>query len=337
VSLPLAVSAGDPAGVGPVISLRAAAERCGTVPLAIFGDARQLHAIAQVEGLAQKIVPMAADRIAHAAPGTISIVDTGCVAEDAYLRHGPSALCGAAQLHTLDAAARSVRAGQARALVTGPTSKAAIVSAGHAFTGQTEYLAQLDGLADDAVSMLFLGPTLRVGLVTTHLALADVPRAITRDKAERTIRHVAEAVGRLYRGRTSRIAVIGLNPHAGEGGLFGQEERDVLEPLVAFMRGPLAERHVQLSGPAPAESVFRAAQRGELEGVVAMYHDQATIAAKLLDWGASVNTTWGLSFVRTSVDHGVAYDAAASGTASHEGMGAAMDMALRLTDTAGRG
>jgi 4-hydroxythreonine-4-phosphate dehydrogenase len=337
VTLPLAVSVGDPAGVGPLISVRAAAERCVAVPVVVFGDAEQLRAIAQAEGLADKIVSIAPSEAARAVRGKIAMVDTGHVVEAAWRAHQPNALCGAAQLRTLDAAATSVRSGQARALVTGPTSKAAVVSAGHSFTGQTEFLAHFDGLADDAVSMLFLGPTLRVGLVTTHLALAGVPRAITRARAERTILHVAEAARRLFREHKIRIAVIGLNPHAGEGGLFGNEEHDVLEPLVASLRGPLSERGIQLSGPAPAESVFRAAQRGDLEGVVAMYHDQATIAAKLLDWGASVNTTWGLSFVRTSVDHGVAYDAAAAGSASHEGMGAAMDMALRLTDTTGRG
>ena len=127
---------------------------------------------------------------------------------------------------------------------------------------------------------------------------------------------------------------MGLNPHAGEGGLFGREELDVIAPaLAALARGsPVRERRGgAVQGPAPAESVFRAAQRGDIDGVVAMFHDQATIASKLLDWGSAVNTTWGLPFVRTSVDHGVAYDAARDDTADADGMLAAMRMAIRLT------
>jgi len=229
-----------------------------------------------------------------------------------------------------------VQRGGAQALVTGPTSKAAVVASGAHFTGQTEYLAVLDGKADDAVSMLFLGPTLRVGLVTTHLSVRALPDAITDARVARTVAHVAEAAIRLFPagavdGGPRRVAVVGLNPHAGEDGLFGWEERDVIAPVVARLRSPLAAHGVSLTGPYPAEAVFRAAQRGELEGVVAMFHDQATIAAKLLDWGASVNTTWGLSFLRTSVDHGVAYDAARSGVVESAGMVAAMEMALRLS------
>ncbi len=224
--------------------------------------------------------------------------------------------------------------GLARALVTGPTSKAAIVQAGHPFIGQTEFLAGLAGLADDAVSMLFLGPRLRVGLVTTHLSIADLPQAITEARVVRTVRHMAEVLTRLYPEKATRLlSVVGLNPHAGEGGLFGREEIEVLEPALARLRGesPFADGQVQLLGPAPAESVFRAAQRGDVDGVVAMFHDQATLASKLLDWGAAVNTTWGLPFLRTSVDHGVAYDAVVADKIEAEGMLAAMQMAVRLT------
>jgi 4-hydroxythreonine-4-phosphate dehydrogenase len=133
--------------------------------------------------------------------------------------------------------------------------------------------------------------------------------------------------------RTPSIAVAGLNPHAGEEGLFGREELDVVAPALRALaaEAPFASGAVRLEGPVPAEAVFRAAQRGDVDGVVAMFHDQATIASKLLDWGAAVNTTWGLSFLRTSVDHGVAYAAAAQGVAEHDGMLAALDLALSLT------
>jgi 4-phospho-D-threonate 3-dehydrogenase / 4-phospho-D-erythronate 3-dehydrogenase len=332
VSLPLAVAVGDPAGIGPVVSLRAAARLVGQVPVVLFGDAAQLCELAQREGISAAVVHAPPE----APPGTLGLIDVGRVSRASLSRHAPSAEAGAAQLEALQRAAESVQRGQARALVTGPTSKEAIVSSGHAFVGQTEYLAHLAGLAADAVTMLFLGPTLKVALVTTHLAIAQVPAAITGARVSRSVRHLAEALLRLSGDRPCSLAVAGLNPHAGEGGLFGREEIEVLQPALAELsrEPPFGSGRVVLTGPVPAEAIFRAAQRGDVDGVVAMFHDQATIASKLLDWGAAVNTTWGLPFVRTSVDHGVAYDAARAGTADAEGMLAAMQMALRLTGDA---
>jgi 4-hydroxythreonine-4-phosphate dehydrogenase len=324
----LAVAVGDPGGVGPEVSMLAAHALRERVHSVLYGDAAQLSGIAARHGFATLL------RGGSEGPceaGCITVVDTGSLPEAVWRAHAPSAASGAAQLRALHWAASSVRRGEAAALVTGPTSKEAVVASGTPFTGQTEYLAQLDARPDDAVTMLFLGPVLRVGLVTTHLAVSAVPEAITAARVERTIRHVTEAVERLHPSGPRRIAVVGLNPHAGEHGLFGREEIAVMGPVVDRLGPELAQRGVALTGPLPAEAVFRAAQRHDLEGVVAMYHDQATIAAKLLDWGASVNTTWGLSFLRTSVDHGVAYDAARAGTAESAGMLAAMEMALHLT------
>jgi 4-hydroxythreonine-4-phosphate dehydrogenase len=207
------------------------------------------------------------------------------------------------------------------------------VRAGHRFVGQTEFLAALSGLDEDAVTMMFLGPKLRVALVTTHLAIAAAPEAITPARVKRTVRHLAQVLERLIESTPRTLVVAGLNPHAGEEGLFGREELDVVAPALAELahEDVFREGRVQLRGPEPAESVFRAAQRGDIAGVVAMIHDQATIASKLLDWGSAVNTTWGLPFVRTSVDHGVAYDAARSGTAEADGMHAAVSLAIALT------
>lgn len=327
----LAVSVGDPAGVGPAVSVRAAVRLGARAPVALFGDAAQLHALAAREGAALKELSL--DALATFEGPEIGVVDTGRVSPDGIACHAPNAEAGAAQLHTLLVAARAVRDGAARALVTGPTSKEAIVLAGHPFVGQTEQLAELAGLAPDAVTMMFLGPKLRVALVTTHLALADVPAAITEARVTRTVRHLAQALLALSRVRPRTLAVCGLNPHAGEGGLFGREEIDVVAPVLAALSGepPFATGEVRLTGPTPAEALFRAAQRGDVDGVVAMFHDQATIASKLLDWGAAVNTTWGLPFLRTSVDHGVAYDAARADKADADGMLAAMELALRLT------
>lgn len=316
-----------------MVSVRAALSRSGDAPIVLFGDARQLR---QLVGL---VSPSAECHVVDAldpvvpVPERVYVLDTGAVDEALLAHFAAQPETGEAQLATLQAAALAVRDGRARALVTGPTSKAAIVAAGHPFIGQTEFLAALDGRAPDDVTMLFLGPVLRVALVTTHLAIADVPAAITAARVMRSARHLAAALLALSPQAKVRLALTGLNPHAGEAGLFGREEIDVIEPALVSLRRepPFATSEAELFGPWPAEAVFRAAQRGDLEGVVAMFHDQATIASKLLDWGAAVNTTWGLSFLRTSVDHGVAYDAAAEGRADHAGMCAALDLALRLT------
>lgn len=293
---PLLVTTGDPAGVGPLVSARGVEEL--EVPFLLLGDASRL-------------------------PTQASVVDTGRVSDAAVEAHAPSVEGGRAQLATLDAAIDRALRGEGRALVTGPVCKEAVELAGVPFTGQTEHLARRVGLAADAVTMLFLGPRLKVALATTHVAVSALPTAITQPRVERACQHLREALTRLG-VETPKIVVSGLNPHAGEGGLFGSEERDVIAP---------AARAQGAEGPIGAETAFRLAAAGEVDGVVAMFHDQATIASKLLDWSHAVNVTWGLPFLRTSVDHGVAYDAAAAGVADVSGMRAALRMALRLTES----
>lgn len=313
---PLAIAVGDPAGVGPLVTMRALASRPPAGGAIVIGSARQLGALARELG-----APLAG----------CTVEDAGDVDHAVVTAHAPTREGGRAQLVALERAMDAVATGRARALVTGPVSKEAIVLAGTPFVGQTEHLARRAGLAADAVSMLFIGPRLRVGLVTTHASLRDVPEAITLARVVRTGTHLADALGRLDGARVPRIAVLGLNPHAGEGGLFGREELDVITPAVAALRaGPIGAR-AAFVGPLPAESALRGAADGAYDGVVAMFHDQATIASKLLDWGAAVNVTWGLPIVRTSVDHGVAYDAARRGVADEAGMAAAIDLAARLT------
>lgn len=315
--LPLAVSVGDPDGIGPEVSLRAALAFRGG-PVELYGDASALRRLAAGLG------PTAGGPL----PRIVHVADWEGVA-----RGIPTAAGGRAQLLALDAAADAVRGGRARALVTGPTSKAAITASGVPFAGQTEHLALRAGLAPDAVTMLFLGPRLRVGLATTHLALRDVPAAVTAPRLVRTARHLADACGRLGVA-APRIVLAGLNPHAGEGGLFGDEEEAAHATAVDALRAapPFREGPATLVGVRPAEAAFRDAAAGRVDGVVAAYHDQATIASKLLDWGEAVNVTWGLPFVRTSVDHGVAYDLAPTpGRADPGGMAAALALADRLT------
>ncbi|MFW6067102.1 MAG: PdxA family dehydrogenase [Myxococcota bacterium] len=334
---PLAVAVGDPAGVGPLVSVRAALECAEGDRIVLFGDAERLTAMAGAEpgGRWTRVRRVEADAVK-----TLELGEIGCVHvsdwDDAWVdRRGPTAEGGRAQLAVLDEATASVRSRATRALVTGPTSKDAIHHAGVPFVGQTEHLATAAGMAKDAVTMMFLGPRLRVALVTTHLAVRDVPDAIRAERVERTAVHAAEAVLRLAAAGdpAPRLVVTGLNPHAGERGMFGDEEACAIFPGIerARRQPPFAGGRAVLDGPLPAETAFRQAAEGAWQGVVTMMHDQATIASKLLDWSRAVNVTWGLPFVRTSVDHGVAYDAAARGEVEHAGMVAAMRMAQRLT------
>ncbi len=332
MNAPLGISVGDPAGVGPIVTAKALAVALERDRALVFGDAGRMAALLAAERVPHRALASAADVLE---PGVVGLVHAARVPDDVIEARAPSAAGGEAQLAALDAAIAAVRDGHARAVVTGPTSKEAIHLAGHPFIGQTEHLARAASLADDDVTMMFLGPRLNVALVTTHLAIRVAPDAITAPRVERAILHLGEVLRRL-RGAAARaptLHVTGLNPHAGEAGLFGDEEVRVIGPAIAAARSkaPFADGAVELVGPRPAETVFRQAAAGAIDGVVTMLHDQATIASKLLDFGDAVNVTWGLPFVRTSVDHGVAYDAARHGTASADGMVAAIRMAQRLT------
>lgn len=313
---PLAVSLGDPSGVGPRVGVSAVAALRSTDAFLVVGDARRLR-----EAFARVGVETS-ERAARR--GDVALVDVARWSDGLLAKHAPSAEGGRAQLAALDAAIDIVSRGEARALVTGPVSKASIVASGVPFVGHTERLAQRAGLDDDAVTMLFLGPRLRVALVTTHLSVRDAAAAVSPARVRRSIEHLVAACQALGIERP-RIEVTGVNPHAGEGGLFGHEEAQVAPAVRAC-----AALQAEVVGPIPAEAAFRRAASGENDGVVAMLHDQATIASKLLDWGAAVNVTWGLPYVRTSVDHGVAYDAAAAGKADDDGMRAALALATRL-------
>ena len=306
----LVFAVGDPAGVGPRVSIDAARAMVARAEVTLVGCGAQLGAMAP----------------------ELDVLDVGDVALATVDSHRASVEGGRAQLAALDRAIDEVIAGRADAIVTGPVSKAAITSTGARFVGQTEHLAQRAGLRDDEVTMMFLGPKLKVALVTTHLAVRDLPHAISERRIVRATRHLGEALMRLGALRGARVVVTGLNPHAGEDGLFGDEEPRTITPAITRARAeaPFADHALVLEGPTPAEAAFRFAADARVAGVVAMFHDQATIASKLLDWGHAVNVTWGLPFVRTSVDHGVGYDAARAGTIESSGMIAAAEMALAL-------
>ncbi|HKU39435.1 MAG TPA: 4-hydroxythreonine-4-phosphate dehydrogenase PdxA [Polyangiales bacterium] len=332
---PLAISTGDPGGVGPEIALAVALETRHEDPAVLFGDAAALLGRARELGAADACRVLDPDALSVSA-GEVGMVDVGAAPAEAR-QHRATAAGGEAQLRALDAAIAAASSGRARGLVTAPMSKAAVTLAGHDFVGHTEHLARAAGLADDDVTMMFLGPRLRVALVTTHIAIADAPREITPARVLRSVRHLAAALLRILpvraAGAAPRLCVTGLNPHAGEAGLFGDDEPRAIQPAIdrARLEPPFSDGRLALEGPTPAETAFRVAANGGMAGVVAMLHDQATIASKLLDWGDAVNVTWGLPFVRSSVDHGVAYDAAASGKIEVAGMRAALRMAQLLT------
>jgi 4-hydroxythreonine-4-phosphate dehydrogenase len=214
-------------------------------------------------------------------------------------------------------------AGRLDAIATAPMNKEALALAGFAWRGHTEMLAHLTGARD--VAMMFHSPRLRVVLATVHVPLSAVPSLLTQARVETTLTLAASAVPR-FGVATPKLALAGLNPHAGEGGLMGAEDRDVLVPAVEAVR----RRGIDVTGPVPADTVFRQAVDGQFDAVVACYHDQGLIPIKLVGFGTAVNITLGLPIVRTSVDHGTAFDIAGQGVADETSLVHAVVLAARL-------
>jgi 4-hydroxythreonine-4-phosphate dehydrogenase len=306
----LALTVGDPAGIGPEIVLRALAspERPDAV-FSVYGSRGSVDARARKFGL----------KLLEALD--VEIVD---IPLDGELKiGGPSVVGGHAAAQAVLKAARDVRADKLDGIVTAPLSKTSLRAAGYPWPGHTELLAEAAGVSN--VAMMFVGGGLRVALVTIHRALRTVPEAVTHEEVCRVVRLVNRELPRFNAARR-RIALCGLNPHAGEEGLFGDEEQKVLKPAV---RGLCAEG-IDLEGPFPADTLFSRAARGEFDAVVALYHDQGLIPVKLAGFGRSVNVTLGLPFVRTSVDHGTAFDITEAGVADAGSMLEAMKLGVLL-------
>lgn len=302
--------------VGDVDNLRAALDACA------------------LDDVDLALVPGPAEGFAHVAPAGRRVLrvwqPTRGLVRSARIFGEPTAAGGAAQLAWIDAALAAVREGHATAMVTGPASKSSIVAGGMlTFRGHTEYLA--DRLSCKHVTMAFATERCTTALVTTHLPLAKVPRAIDETKVARALVHLGAYLAARVDTR-ARIAVCGLNPHAGEGGLLGHEEQRIASGIAiaqaVFARDAVP---VDVVGPLPAEAAFRAAHEGRYAGVLAMYHDQATIPTKLTGFGEAVNVSLGLPIVRTSVDHGTAYDQAGKGSADARGMVSALRLAATLS------
>ncbi|HLK94000.1 MAG TPA: 4-hydroxythreonine-4-phosphate dehydrogenase PdxA [Polyangia bacterium] len=309
---PLAISLGDPAGIGPEIVVRALAER-PHADVVVFGD----------EGVLAR-----AAKLAGVAPPRARVHAATRLGADEVVPGKPNDVSGRAQLAYLTAAVNAALAGEVRGLVTAPISKEWIARAGFAFPGHTEYLASRAGVSEFA--MMLAGPKLRVTVATTHVPLAEVPRLLTVEGIASTIWLTAEGLARRFGIAAPRVAVAGLNPHAGEAGRFGDEESRLVGPAIEKARARIAAAGLRatVDGPLVPDSVFRQAAAGGYDAVVALYHDQGLIPLKLLHFDDGVNLTLGLPFVRTSPDHGTAYDIAGTGRARPQSFVAALDLAL---------
>jgi len=316
----VAVTPGEPAGIGPELVLAVARESFDASIVAV-ADIAMLTGRAEELGVDVEILP-AADPLPEPRPGRLMVhhvpleVPVECGRPDP--RNAPSLI------RCLEVAAGKCLEGTWQAMVTGPVHKAVINDSGIAFTGHTEYLARLTG-ADTPVMMLATNE-LRVALVTTHLPLSQVPAAITGPRLDATLRVLDHDLRTRFGMTSPKITVCGLNPHAGEGGHLGREEIDVIEP--ALIRARAAG--IDARGPVPADTAFNPDALADTDVVLAMYHDQGLPVLKHAGFGRAVNVTLGLPIVRTSVDHGTALDLAGTGKADPGSLVAAIIMASRM-------
>lgn len=327
-TLPLiAITMGDPCGIGPEIIVKAlqSPEIDNICRPFVIGDRLSMERALAVCRSELTIHEISDPEDAAATPeGTIALLALSQLSV-ADLQYGqPSAAAGDAVFRYICAAASFCLENRVAAMATAPISKEAIHRAGHDYPGHTELLAELCG--SDNFVMMLAGDVLRVSLVTIHEALANVPRLVTFDQVLKTIRITAEGVARLTGKANPKLAVLALNPHCGESGKFGREEREVITPAIERARS----EGINAEGPLSADTLFHFAQQGVYDGVVAMYHDQGLIPLKMLHFDDGVNITLGLPIIRTSVDHGTAYNLAGSGQASESSLLAAIRMAVGM-------
>ena len=323
---PIAITMGDPCGIGPEITLKACADPQRNVPVLVIGDVEVLARANEIVGTNLAIRPVASVDQAELAPGTVDVLAASSLPAD--LSWGTlDARAGAASFEYVRRGIELALANEIRALVTAPINKEALRMAGVPYPGHTEILADLSGTAHYA--MMLATDELRTVLVTVHESLRTAIDAITTDRVLDIIRLTHRTLQRSGLP-TPRIAVAGLNPHAGENGLFGREDLDIIAPAIEAAQS----EGIEASGPWPADTIFMRARTGAFDVVVAQYHDQGLIPIKYLGIEHGVNITIGLPFVRTSVDHGTAFDIAGLGTADHTSLLAALTHADRLSSGA---
>lgn len=317
---------GDAAGIGPEIIARAYAAGLAA-PAIVYGDAATMRRAVALAGAKLEVQPIATPAQAASGKDVIPVLACHPALPEGLAPGVVDARAGRAAYAYVCQAIDDARAGALRAIVTAPLNKASMHAGGIDYPGHTEILAERSGTDDFA--MMLANDELRVLLVTIHIPLAAVFGRITVPAELRAMR-LADAACRQMGIARPRVAVAGLNPHAGENGKFGREDLDIIAPAIAAARA----EGIDASGPWPGDTVFMRARRGEFDIVVAQYHDQGLIPVKYLGLDQGVNVTVGLPFVRTSVDHGTAFDIAWKGVADHASLVAAFDLALRMTPAA---
>jgi 4-hydroxythreonine-4-phosphate dehydrogenase len=320
---PIAVSIGEPAGIGPEIAVKAWQRLGARLPFFVIGDP------AHLAGFGAHPVPIARPQdAAHAALSGLPVLSHPFAAPAVAGQPAPENAAG-----VIAAIARGVdlvMRGEASALTTLPIHKKALKDgAGFRFPGHTEYLAHLAGV--ETVVMMLACPALRVVPATIHIPLSEVPAALNAGLLTDTIRITDAALRRDFGIARPRIAIAGLNPHAGEGGTMGTEEDALITPVIAALRA----EGLTLSGPHSADTMFHAGARAQYDAAIAMYHDQALIPIKTIDFAGGVNVTLGLPFIRTSPDHGTAFDIAGTGRADPTSFIAALEMAALMAQARG--
>jgi 4-hydroxythreonine-4-phosphate dehydrogenase len=324
----IAITMGDPCGVGPEIIVKALSAPAlfeHYLPV-VIGEAKALE-----RALTQLGAPTSIHRTRGlenlenlSQPGVICVMSPSNLTVEDIVFGQPSPATCRAVIQYIEEAARLALSGQIDAVCTCPIHKANLQKSGFSFPGHTEFLQDLTQ-ANDVVMML-AGPRLRVSLVTIHHALVEVPEILTEELIYRTIHITAEALSHDFGLEPVRLGVAGLNPHAGEEGRFGREEIELIQPVIQrFRKGPY-----QVAGPFSPDTLFHRAYEGEFDAVIAMYHDQGLIPIKLVHFHDAVNVTLGLPIIRTSVDHGTAYDLAGTGKAHPGSLEAALNLAAQM-------
>ncbi len=325
---PLALTIGDPAGIGPELAIAAwRARATGESPFFLLAPRGLLVAVTKRLGVETPIIETEPGRVAAAFDQGLPVVPLDNWAP--YEPGRPDARAAAATIESITRAVESVREGAARAVVTNPISKAVLYEAGFRFPGHTEFLGELARAWGETAFpvMMIWSETLAVAPVTIHIPLSEAPKALSKDLVVKTARVVDRDLRARFGLARPRLAVAGLNPHAGEGGAMGHEETTIIAPAIEILRA----EGIDVIGPLPADTMFHASARARYDVALTMYHDQGLIPVKTLAFDEGVNVTLGLPFVRTSPDHGTAFDIAGKGVANPSSLIAALKLADRLT------
>jgi 4-hydroxythreonine-4-phosphate dehydrogenase len=324
----IGITMGDPAGIGPeiILKLHKEEELVTSFRFFVLGDQNILKATSKRINLPLKINLISDLEETENKPGLINLFNLSNLSKDTIKIGGPDKDCGKFEAFYIEKAVKMAKDNLIDAIVTCPINKKSLNLAGYNFPGHTELLAQLTGSTE--VGMMLAGEKLKVILVTTHCSLKNVSNYLNKDKILSIIRLASHELKSLFGISSPRIGVAALNPHAGEDGLFGDEERRIIKPAVEESK----KEGIRASGPHPSDTLFYFATQGKYDAIICMYHDQGLIPLKLLHFFDGVNITLGLPIIRTSVDHGTAYDIVGKGIANHQSLIAAVKWAGKLVE-----